>query len=97
MIVLFLFEFIIVALFLWFAVSQLIGPAVLGRPLFPIFRETKMELENDIIETKELINEKELEEELVRLKSELANKSAELEKAKVEMTHTKDIQSWFYI
>ena len=52
-------EFVLLALLCLFMVTQVIWPALMGRPLFPFFRKDKREVEKELEQAKDLAdNEK---------------------------------------
>jgi uncharacterized protein YlxW (UPF0749 family) len=80
MAILVLMELVAVALLLWFLFSQVIIPIVRGRKVFPFWREKKIELENEIVETQELLREQNLEKELAALRKQLEAKAEQVKK-----------------
>jgi len=56
-------------LWLWFAATQLVLPALAGTKLFPAFRRKEREILNEAVEARQQLKEKWLSEELGTLKS----------------------------
>lgn len=60
-------EYLLVVTALILVVTQVVAPLVLRRPLFPMFRKRRNELEAQIAEANEARDEKELEQELASI------------------------------
>ena len=55
----FLFEIVAIPLFILFMITQVIWPAIRGRPLFPFFRKKKREVEKKLEQARDMAdNEK---------------------------------------
>jgi hypothetical protein len=80
MVILILLEIITIVLLVWFLFSQIIVPIFRGRKVFPFWREKKIDLENQIVETQELLHEQSLEKELVALRKQLEAKADQIQK-----------------
>ena len=75
MILVSLFQFIFVALFIAFMVTQVILPMVKGSPLFPMFRTKRNELQAKVSDLKEDLQDVSLVEEASKLEKKLGSKS----------------------
>ena len=61
----------VVIIFAALAIVQVIIPAIQGRRLFPMFRKTEAELNEQIQDLHQKIHEQELQDEVDRLKAQL--------------------------
>lgn len=70
-----LFQFIFVALFVAFMITQVIVPIIKGSPLFPMFRTKRNELMAKVSDLKEDLEDENLAEEAKKLEKKLGSKS----------------------
>lgn len=63
----------------FFFVTQILIPAFMNRPLFPLFRKKETDLYSEITELNQQLHEEELKSYASELKEELTSKQVELE------------------
>ena len=84
-----LFGYVFIAFVVALLVTQMFIPMLMGTRLFPMFRKTRLHIQDEIAEVKEQLTDQQLQEELDRLKAELhkgdhTDVNAKVDEAKVE-------------
>ena len=64
-------QYIVIALFVAFGITQMILPIISGRKMFPMFRAKRNELEEKIVDLNEELHDVDLEKEAKELATQL--------------------------